>query len=242
MPNRVAILTGISKGIGKQTALLLAQSGVSIVGNYRADDKNAELVRDEIHRLGAECTLVRGDIGEECVVKRLVSEAIRKHGIVSYLVNNASHYERLTFDQITSSRFIEMLKVNVVAAFLLIKEIAPLMIERRYGNIVNVSSANATRGYPYSCHYNSAKAGIQGLTTSLAQELAPFIRVNCVAPGFIETSMIAKDTKSRRRNRLSSVPLGTIGEPIDVASLVCFLLRDEAKYITGQTIRVSGGY
>jgi 3-oxoacyl-[acyl-carrier protein] reductase len=242
LTNKVAIITGASRGIGRETAIRLAKHGVNVVACYRESDAMAKTLGEEVAKSGGRCVLIKEDITRLQSIKTIVKTALDEFNAVDFLINNAGVYERRKLTEVTSCDFDKSVGINLKASFFLCKFVVPIMKERQYGKIVNVSSIIALSGYKYSSHYVSAKAGLIGLTKSLAIELAPEIRVNCVLPGFIETTNLRNDSEERRKERLSKIPLKRLGQAGDVAGVIEFLLSGDADYITGAVIQVSGGY
>ncbi|HJG14465.1 MAG TPA: SDR family oxidoreductase [Bacteroides xylanisolvens] len=239
--NKVTIITGVSRGIGYATAKLLSGKGYRIVGNYHINDVLATQLKGEIEEDGGEIVLVKGDLCETQTVEQLVQTAIKEYGAIHVLINNASNFERESLEDITENKFLSYVRLNQISPFLLIKKCASVMKKQRYGKIVNISSTLSCSGYEYSSHYISSKSGLVGLTKALAVELAPDINVNCVMPGYIETTNLSKDSSEKRMLRLEKIPKKRIGNPLDVAYAINFLISDEADYITGHVLNVSGG-
>ncbi len=238
----VALVTGASRGIGKATALRLAADGYDVAVNYRRQRQAAERVVAEIRELGREALALGADISDPSAVDAMVHRTTRDLGSVRVLVNNAGIYHRTTFEALQPARWTRTLKVDLTGPFLLCRRLAPLMKKVRWGRIVNISSQLALRGTDHGADYAAAKAGLLGLTRSLALELAPFgITVNAVAPGTIDTDIIADYSAEDRRERSRRIPLGRIGRPEEVASVVSFLASEEAGYLTGATILITGG-
>lgn len=240
MKAKVVIITGITKGIGEKTALKMAENGLNIVGSYLQDNESARLLQKSIEQFGVKCILIEGDLRKKKVVKKIIDTAIQVFGKVDFLINNASNYERLEINQVAQQQFLNMFKLNVLAPFMLSKGAAPFMKKEGFGKIINISSAIAKNGYNYSCHYTSTKFALEGLTRSLAMELAPEIRVNCVAPGFLNISN--SQEIDYFESRIKKIPLMRLGDTDDIVNMIDFLVSDKSDYITGQVITVSGGF
>lgn len=242
LTDQVAIVTGASRGIGRAIALKLAQEGAHVVVNYlnRADD--AQSVAAEIQLMGREAMVVKADVTDETAVRRLIGAATQRFGQVDLLVCNAG----VARDQLAALMSLEqweaVIQTNLRGPFLCIREVLPHMIRRKSGCIINISSVaadHAGRGHP---NYVAAKGGINAMTRSLAVEVASKgIRVNAVAPGVILTEMTQRIRNAAEAEILQQIPLGRFGEPDEVADAVCFLASDEARYITGEVLRVTGG-
>lgn len=238
---KTAIVTGATRGIGREIVLTLAKENISVVACYHKRHDLAELLKEDLAKINADYRLVAGDISNPHVLNTIIETCISSYGGIHYLVNNAGIFERRTIEAISRNDFDCCLDINLKAPFFLIKGCIPYMKSQGYGKIVNISSTLAYSGYSYGAHYTCAKAGIIGLTKSLAVELAPEINVNGVVPGFIETTNLSEDSSGRRAERLKMIPKNRIGCPEDIAKVVAYLLSDHADYITGELINVSGG-
>lgn len=241
MKNKVVIITGVSRGIGRATTKLLLNNGYNIVGSYLESDDLIESLIDELEYYKKNISFVRGDLRHESTIQQLIQTAVDNFGSIDCLVNNAGIFDRLYIEEIDYYNYLSYIELMQISPFLLIKACLPYFRKNEYGKIVNISSSLALTGYKYSSHYVSAKAGLIGLSKSLAIELAPHINVNCIVPGFIETTNIKKDSAERRKERISKIPKQRIGYPEDVANAVLFLLSPNSDYITGSIINVSGG-
>lgn len=250
LQGRVAIVTGASRGIGRATALALARQGAKIVVNYRSDEARAKQLVEEIRGISGFAVGCQADVSDRIAVERMVSRSIDEFGHVDILVNNAGILEGegslLKFDE---QALDQMIGVNVKGILHCTRTLAPHMMERRYGKIVNIASVAGlgTSILPGNLLYASTKAAVVVLTKRLALELGKHgINVNAVAPGFIRTDMTmgrGSETEERERIRYyeERSMLGRIGEPEDIADTVLFLASDESRFITGQVITVDGG-
>ncbi len=239
---KVALVTGASRGIGKAIALELADKGAKIAVNYRTNKELAEKVVKEIEEQGGEARAYRADVADYNQVKKMVEEILKDFGTIHILVNNAGVIAK-TFSvmEITDEEWDTILNTNLKGAFNCIKAVAPIMIKNGEGKIINISSVAGKMGGTVGPAYAASKAGLIGLTFSVAQELLPHnITVNAIAPGPIETEMIAKLPEERKKKILSRVPMGRFGTPEEVAKTVTFLIEND--YITGEVIDVNGGY
>lgn len=239
LKNKVAIITGSSRGIGRATAILFAQEGARVVVNYKSEKKKAEEVVEATGKQN--CLLVRADVSTEAGVKRLVGETVKRFGRIDILVNNAGAIgERGWKTGIEAWR--KTLDVNLTSAWLMTKEAAPVMEKQGNGSIVNLASTVGILGIAPILAYSCAKGGLVSMTKAFAKELAPKIRVNAVAPSNVMTDM----TKSAGPDLIElfrqQTPLKRIAEPDEIARAILFLASDESSYITGQTLVVDGGY
>ena len=241
MRNKVVIITGVSRGIGRATTKLLLNDNYNVIGSYLDNDNLIESLFDELKDHKKNVRFIKGDLKKKNTIQKLVQTAIDNFGTIDCLVNNAGIFERTHIQDISEDDYLSYINLMQIAPLLLIKECLPYFQKQNYGNIVNISSSLALTGYKYSSHYVSAKAGLIGLTKSLAIELAPHINVNCIIPGFIETTNIKNDSIERREERISKIPKQRIGLPEDVANAISFLLSQKSNYITGSIINVSGG-
>ncbi len=240
---RVSLVTGASRGIGQATAIRLAEDGYDVVVNYLRQGDAARDVVDRIEQAGRRGLAIRADVASRDEVRRMVAEAAEVLGPVSVLVNNAGIYQRVTVDQMEPNRWERTLSVNLSGAFHTIQAVLPAMRQEGWGRIVNVSSQVGLRGTDHGADYAASKAGLLGLTKAVALEVArEGITVNAVAPGTIETDIIRNYSKEDREIRSRHIPVGRIGLPEEVASMVSYLASEEARYITGATLHVNGGY
>ena len=237
---RSAIVTGGSRGIGRAVCLALAAEGVDLVIGYAGNEAAAEETAAACRALGVTAEPVRADVATEAGCKALFDRADELFGKVDILVNNAGITRDNLIVRMSEADFDAVLDTNLRGAFLCMKLAARGMMRRRYGRIVNLSSVVGLRGNAGQVNYAASKAGVIGMTKSLARELAPRgVTVNAVAPGFIDTDMTAALPEAVRAELLKSIPLGTMGNPEDVAQAVVFLVN--APYITGQVLAIDGG-
>lgn len=241
-PPRVALITGASRGIGRSIAIRLATDGFSVVFNYRNNPNNiAELITD-IESRGGRAISAQADVSNETEVGLMVKTIHKLWGSVDILVNNAGIRKDQLLMRMTESNWDDVLDTNLKGAFLCSKAVLPVMMKKRFGRIVNISSIVGLTGNPGQGNYAASKAGIIGLTKTIAREVASRnITSNAIAPGYIDTDMV-KELPAELRNRIQSmIPLGRLGTPDDVAGMVAFLCGEEANYITGQIIGIDGG-
>ena len=241
MTNRVALVTGASQGIGRACALELARRGARVAAGARQQEKLVQLV-DEIRTAGGQAAAVRLDVSSAESIAAAFREAEAAFGKVEILVNNAGIARDGLAMRMKRESWDEVLNTNLTGAFLCIQQALPGMVRARWGRIINISSVVGEMGNPGQANYVASKAGLIGLTKSLAQEVASRnITVNAVAPGFIQTAMTGALDDKQRERLLALIPLGRMGTDLDVAQAVCFLAGDEAAYITGHVLDVNGG-
>jgi len=245
LKGKVALVTGASSGIGRATAVALAGRGASVAVNFRRNESGAEAARAEIASAGGRATVIQADVTRSTDVNALVARVVEELGPVDILVNNAgSLVERLKILELTEERWDEVIDLNLKSAFLCSQAVAASMMERKAGSIVNVSSiAGRNGGALGSIHYSTAKGGLITLTKGFAKELAPYgVRVNAVSPGVIDTPYHERfSTPEAMKAYVAGIPLGRVGTPEEVASVITFLASDAASYLCGETIEINGG-
>lgn len=241
LDGKVAIVTGAGQGIGRAIAERLAGEGAAVVVNS-ARETSCGPVAEAINAAGGKAIAVAGDVGDVAVVEKVVKAATEQFGGISILVNNAGITRDNLIMRLKDEDWDEVLRVNLKSAWLLSRAVARPMMKSRWGRIVNVASIVGVIGNAGQSNYCAAKAGMIGLTKSLARELASRnILVNAVAPGFIETKMTEELGEDLRAQLLKEIPLARFGTPADIAEPVLFLCSDAAGYITGTTLEISGG-
>ena len=242
MENRVALVTGASRGIGRAIAIRLAKEGADLVLSYASSSEAAESVKAECEAFGSRVILVRADVSVSEDVDALFDAAVNEFGRVDILINNAGITKDNIILRMKEEEFDAVIDTNLKGTFLCMKKASKLMLKARYGRIVNISSIVGLRGNPGQSNYSASKAGVIGLTKSLAKELAAKnITVNAVAPGMIETDMTAAMTDSAKAAMQQMIPMRRMGLPEDVAQAAVFLADENSGYITGQVICVDGG-
>ena len=240
---QVALVTGSSRGIGRAIALELARQGWAVCVNCVERMAEAEAVAEAIRSGGGAAIAVQADVADGAAVAAMAEQAERELGPVSLLVNNAGIAGQALFQDITDEMWNRYLAVNLGGARNTIKAVLPRMISEKAGCIVNISSIWGLRGASCEVAYACTKAGIIALTRSLAAELGPSqIRVNCVAPGVINTDMVQVLGQKTLRDLAEQTPLGRLGTPEDIAHAVAFLASDKASFITGQVLTADGGF
>ncbi len=239
---RVAIVTGGARGIGAAITTMLAKSGVHVAAGYSSNSKAADELAEKLGAEGASVSVHQGNVGtpEDC--QRVVAEVLEGYGRVDFLVNNAGVTVDKTMRRMSVEDWHAVLRVNLSGAFYMTKPVLDHMLERKFGRIVNISSVIGQMGNIGQVNYAASKAGLFGLTQSLARETAnKGITVNCVAPGYIETEMVAAIPQEAYDKIVAKVPVGRLGQASEIARAVQFLVDDDAGYITGSVISVNGG-
>jgi 3-oxoacyl-[acyl-carrier protein] reductase len=245
LANKVAVVTGASKGIGAAIAKQLAAEGASVVVNYASSKSGADKVVDEISKAGGKAVAVQADVAKPADITRLFAETKKAFGKVDILVNNAGIYEFLPLEQITAEHFRKLFDLNVLGLVLTTQE-AVKHFPATGGSVVNVSSVVSSRGVPAGSVYSGTKGAVDSITRALAAELGPRkIRVNAINPGMVVTegftSMGIHESDMRKQVE-AATPLGRIGQPEDIAPAVTYFASDDSAWVTGETIVLAGGY
>lgn len=242
LSGKAALVTGGSRGIGREICLKLAERGADVGVNFLGNGDAAEESRRKIEEMGRKAVTIRADVSDSGDVAKMIDNFVKSFGRIDILINNAGINRDALMIRMKEEDWDAVVATNLKGTFFCTQTAAKVMIKNRSGTIVNISSVVGLTGNYGQINYSSAKAGIIGLTKTAARELAARnIRVNVVAPGFIETEMTMELSEENRNRILKSIPLGEFGKVGDVANLVCFLASDEAGYITGQTFVVDGG-
>ncbi len=238
----VVLVTGGSRGIGKEIALKYAKNGYNIVLNYIIDDTDFEGITNEFKQYGAEVLWVKADVSNSEQVDEMVKKAIEKFGKIDVLVNNAGITKDTLLMRMKEEDFDRVININLKGTFLVTKAVIPYMMKQRQGRIISLASVVGVAGNAGQSNYAASKAGIIGFTKSVAKEVASRnIRVNCVAPGFIATDMTSVLSDSVKESINAQIPMKRMGTPEDVANVVYFLGSSDSSYVTGQTIHIDGG-
>ncbi|AWK51220.1 beta-ketoacyl-ACP reductase [Clostridium beijerinckii] len=242
LKGKCAIITGASRGLGKAIALKLASLGVNIVLNYRSSEKEAIDVENEIKEMGVEVLSVKADISKLQEVENLVAVAKERFGNIDIMVNNAGITKDTLILRMKEEDFDSVIDVNLKGVFNCLKSITPIMVKQKHGKIISISSVVGISGNAGQVNYAASKAGIIGMTKSLAKEVGSRgITVNAVAPGFIETDMTDALSDKVKEEAKKNIPLKRLGSAEDVANVVAFLASESSDYVTGQVIQVDGG-
>lgn len=242
LKNKVALVTGGSRGIGREIALELSKQGVNIAISFGSNSSKAMETVEELKANGVEAIAIKANVANEEEVNDLVKAVEVTLGTIDILVNNAGITKDNLLIRMNSNDWDEVMDVNLKGVFLCTKAVCRSMMKKRYGKIINISSVVGINGNTGQGNYSASKAGVIGFTKSMAKELSSRgIRVNAIAPGFIETDMTQILKEEIKKEMLKNIPLSTFGQPKDIANLVVFLASEKSDYITGQVIKVDGG-
>ncbi|RSK26992.1 3-oxoacyl-[acyl-carrier-protein] reductase [Bacillus sp. HMF5848] len=242
LSEKVALVTGASRGIGRAIAIELAKQGANVVVNYAGSEAKAHQVAEEIRAMGRKALVLQADVSDAEQVEKMMKETVQQFGKLDILVNNAGITKDNLLMRMKEDEWDQVLNINLKGVFHCTKAVTRQMMKQRSGRIINITSIVGVVGNPGQANYVAAKAGVIGLTKTTAKELASRnITVNAVAPGFITTDMTDELSEDVKTQMLNTIPLAKFGEAEDIAATVCFLASNRAKYITGQTIHVDGG-
>ncbi len=242
MNKKTAVITGASRGIGRQIAKTFAENDYNVVINYNKSEKEAEELKALLENKGLTCELFKADVRIYSEAKSLINFAVEKFGSIDTLINNAGISQIKLFTDISPEEWDDMIQSNLTSVFNCSQTAARYMINQKSGNIINVSSMWGIAGASCEVHYSSAKSGVIGFTKALAKELGlSGIRVNCIAPGVVMTDMMKGFSKDDLDLIKEDIPLNAFGTPEDIAELALFIASDKAKNITGQIISSNGG-
>ena len=238
---KIVIITGASRGIGREITKRLASKGLIVVANYNKSEEEAKKLKEELKKKNINIDIVKADVSKREDVKKLVEFTLKKYKKIDVLINNAGISEYKLFTDETDEDWNKIINTNLYSAFAMSQEVIPNMVHNKSGLIINMSSAWGVVGGALETIYSVSKAGLDGLTKALAKELGPSnIRVNSIAPGMIYTKMNEKFTKEELDDIKEEIPLGTIGEALDISKCIEWLIDD--KYTTGQVISINGGW
>ncbi|WP_024620721.1 3-oxoacyl-[acyl-carrier-protein] reductase [Metaclostridioides mangenotii] len=240
--DRTAVVTGGSRGIGKEVAKKLASLGADVVINYTLNEEQANITKSEIEGMGVKCMVVQCDVSKSDQVAEMMDSVVKEFGKIDILVNNAGITRDGLLMRMKEEDFDKVIDINLKGVFNCTKAATKYMMKKKYGRVINMSSIVGIMGNPGQTNYCASKAGVIGFTKASARELASRnININAVAPGFIDTDMTQVLSENIKNSMLANIPKKTFGKPEDVANLVAFLASDMSEYITGQVINVDGG-
>lgn len=240
LENKVTIITGGTRGIGLETAKLFAKNKAKVI-IFGSKKESIDKALEELNKENYQVKGYYPNLNNPNEIKQVITEIINKYGHIDILINNAGISANKKIDDTTNEEFTNIINLNVNAIFNMIKEVVPYMKKQRSGVILNTSSMVSIYGQPSGVGYPTSKFAVNGLTKSLARELAPYnIRVNAVAPGIIETDMVSSLPKEVIEPLIKTIPLGRIGKPSDIANAFLFLASDMSNYITGEILSVDG--
>ena len=240
---KTVLITGASRGIGREIAIKFASEGYNVVLNYNSSEAKAKTIAKQIEKFGVKCLLVKADVSVESEVIDMVNVALKEFGRIDVLVNNAGVALSKLFQLTTTDEVARVFGVNTFGVINCSKAVVPSMVSEKSGKIINISSIWGKVGASMETIYSASKGAVIAFTMALAKELAPSnISVNCVCPGVIETDMLLEYTEEDKKELKNQTPLNRLGTPQDVANAVYFLASDNATFITGQVITVDGGF
>lgn len=242
LQDKVAVVTGGSRGIGRAIVLELASCGADVAFNYLKSKEAAEEVKKEVESKGRKVLVFQSDVRDFEAMKKMVEEVKEKLGRLDIVVNNAGILKDKALMLMEEQDWEEVISTNLSGVFNLVRAAIVTFMKQKSGNIINITSVAGISGTPRQVNYSASKAGIMGLTKSLAKEVGQYgIRVNAIAPGYIDTDMLAGLKDDYKEGLLKRIPLNRFGKSEEVAKIVVFLLSNDARYITGQTILIDGG-
>lgn len=241
MEKKIIIVTGASRGIGKEIAKTLAKEGHTVIANYNKSEKEAQKLKEELKKENKEIEIYKADISKEEEIKKMVEYTIKKYKKIDILINNAGIDKIQLSTEVTKKDWDEIINTNLYGTFYITQQVTKNMIQNKKGKIINISSIWGQIGASMEVVYSISKAGVDGLTKALAKELGPSgIQVNSIAPGFIKTEMNAEYNKKELEEIKDEIPLQKLGECEDIARCIKWLIED--KYVTGQIIAINGGW
>ncbi|BCJ96115.1 beta-ketoacyl-ACP reductase [Anaerocolumna cellulosilytica] len=242
LTNRIALVTGASRGIGRAIAITLAGYGATVIVNYNGSKEKADEVVEEIVKNGGKALAYQADVADFSAVQNMFADLVKQLGRIDILINNAGITRDNLILKMSEEEFDQVIDTNLKGVFNCLKQAARLMLKQKQGRIVNISSISGVMGNAGQINYSASKAGVIGMTKSLAKELGSRgITVNAIAPGYIKTDMTAVLKEDLKEKVMDAIPLRRLGEAEEIAEAAAFLVSDKAAYITGQTIQIDGG-
>ncbi|RHD95210.1 3-oxoacyl-[acyl-carrier-protein] reductase [Ruminococcus sp. AM30-15AC] len=242
LENKVALVTGAGRGIGRAIAIALAKEGAEVVVNYNGSEERAKEVKQTIEENGGKASIYKCNVSDFEACEAMIKDIVKEHGRLDILINNAGITKDGLIMKMKEEDFDSVLNVNLKGTFNTIRHSARQMLRQKSGKIINISSVSGILGNAGQANYAASKAGVIGLTKTMARELGSRgITVNAIAPGFVDTEMTGVLSEEIRENACRQIILGRFGKPEDIASVAVFLASDKADYITGQVISVDGG-
>lgn len=242
LKNKIALITGAGRGIGRAIAIALAKEGAEVVINYNGSEERAKEVKQTIEENGGKASIYKCNVSDFTACEAMIKDIVKEYGHLDILVNNAGITKDGLIMKMKEEDFDSVLNVNLKGTFNTIRHSARQMLKQRCGKIINISSVSGILGNVGQANYAASKAGVIGLTKTMARELGSRgITVNAIAPGFVETEMTGVLSEEIRENACKQIILGRFGKPEDIANTAVFLASDKADYITGQVISVDGG-
>lgn len=242
LENKVALVTGAGRGIGRAIAIVLAKEGAEVVVNYNGSEERAKEVKQTIEENGGKASIYKCNVSDFEACEAMIKDIVKEHGRLDILVNNAGITKDGLIMKMKEEDFDSVLNVNLKGTFNTIRHSARQMLRQKSGKIINISSVSGILGNAGQANYAASKAGVIGLTKTIARELGSRgITVNAIAPGFVDTEMTGVLSEEIRENACRQIILGRFGKPEDIANVAVFLASDKADYITGQVISVDGG-
>lgn len=240
---KTVLITGGDRGMGKAEVLEFAKAGYDVAFTFVREKEKAEQVKKEAETHGVKAIAIQADLKEEKDIEKLAAEALKAFGTIDVLVNNAGYAIYGPVEEKGIASFEEIMKVHLYAPFYLIKLLAPKMVERKFGRVINISSIDASKTYnAESAEYDAAKAAIINLTKTMSLAYAPYVNVNCICPGWMHTDMTDANPPELNECILGRITKGRFGKPEEVAKVALFLASEDADYIDGSVIEVDGGY
>ena len=243
MINKVVLITGASRGIGRAAVKLLCEKGYTVIANYNNSGEEAYNLKDELYRDGYNIDIIKADIKNKNDVDQMIDTIIKKYNTIDILINNAGIAQQKLFTDITEDEWDNIFNTNIKSMFYTVKKVLPIMINKKSGKIINISSIWGIAGASCEVHYSASKAAVIGFSKALAKETGPSnITVNVIAPGIIDTDMMNTFSQVDKKQLADDTPLCRLGVPKDIAKCILYLCSDDSNFLTGQVISPNGGF